>query len=94
MDNLILSELREIRKLLSARKEILTMDEFCQYSGISKSYAYKLTSGGQLRFYRPFGKMIYFDHQDVITFLKQNGTSSATDLNITASSLLINSKNM
>ena len=94
MDNLILSELREIRKLLSSRKEMLTMDEFCQYSGISKSYAYKLTSSGQLRFYRPFGKMIYFDYQDMISFLRQNGTSSVADINNAVSKHLTNSKNI
>jgi excisionase family DNA binding protein len=71
----ILKELQEIKKLLLLQKDVLTLNEFCLYAGISKNQAYHLTSSGQVEFYRPFGKMIYFDKEEVIDFLKQNAVS-------------------
>ncbi|WP_145674459.1 helix-turn-helix domain-containing protein [Chitinophaga polysaccharea] len=55
---------------------MLTLEEFCSYTGIAKSYAYKLTSSGKIKFYRPFGKLIYFDIEDVVSLLKQNSVES------------------
>lgn len=71
----ILEELQEIKKLLSFQKEVLTLGEFCLYAGISKNQAYHLTSSGKVKFYRPFGKKIYFDKEEVIGFLKRNPVS-------------------
>ena len=71
----ILKELQEIKKLLFERKEVLTLEEFCTYAGISKNQAYHLTSSGKVRFYRPFGKKIYFDKEEIIDFLKRNPVS-------------------
>lgn len=91
---MILSELREIRRLLSLSKEVLTLDEFCLYTGISKGYAYKLTSSGLIKFYRPSGKMIFFDKLDVIAFLKKGAVVDPVDIQERASKLLINNKNV
>lgn len=68
----LLSELQEIKKILFLQKQVLTLEEFCIYAGISKNQAYHLTSSGRVKFYRPFGKMIYFDLSEIIDFLKQN----------------------
>lgn len=81
----ILEELREIKRTLLLNKKILTLEEFCNYAGISKNYAYQLTSSGRIKFFRPFGKMIYFDIEDVISFLKQNPSKSAIDIDEKAS---------
>jgi excisionase family DNA binding protein len=81
----ILKELKDIKLILSTQKKVWTLDEFCAYSGISKLYAYHLTSTGKVKFYRPFGKKIFFDADETIEFLKQNpvkgneGTKSDTD---------------
>jgi hypothetical protein len=71
-NNQILTELQEIKKLLSLTKEVLTLEEFCIYAGISKNQGYHLTSTGKVKFYRPFGKIIYFHKDEVIDFLLQN----------------------
>lgn len=73
---IVIKELQEIRKLLSLQKEILTLDEFCTYAGISKHQAYHLTSQKKIPYYRPFGKMVYFRKEDVIEFLSQNEVRS------------------
>ena len=72
MNKELLYELREIKHLLSLQKRILNLDEFCSYTGISKSHVYHLTSTGKIKCYRPFGKMIFFDVEEVIEILKQN----------------------
>ena len=68
----IIKELQEIQKLLSLKKEVLTLEEFCLYAGISKHQAYHLTSTKKIKFYRTFGKKIYFNTEDVIELLKSN----------------------
>lgn len=77
MDELI-RELKEIKSLLTTQKHVLTMDEFCSYAGISKHQAYHLTSENKIKFYRPHGKLIYFDIEDVKEFLLQNPVNSRT----------------
>lgn len=72
MTDQILKELKDIKLILSIQKKVWTLDEFCTYTGISKLYAYHLTSTGKVKFYRPFGKKIFFDSEEVIEFLKQN----------------------
>ncbi|HCW64138.1 MAG TPA: DNA-binding protein, partial [Leeuwenhoekiella sp.] len=38
--------LERIESLLLAKKKVLTLEEACDYAGISRSYLYKLTSTG------------------------------------------------
>ncbi|MBN8672824.1 MAG: helix-turn-helix domain-containing protein [Chitinophagales bacterium] len=68
----ILQELQKISRLLALQKEVITLEEFCEYAGISKSYVYHLTSTNMVKCYRPFGKRIYFCTTEVVDFLKQN----------------------
>jgi len=76
----ILQELREIKQLLALNKKMWTLEDFCAFTGLSKQYAYHLTSTGKVKFYRPFGKMIYFDAEEVIEFLKQNQSADAAGM--------------
>lgn len=77
----LLKELREIKNLLALNKCVLTMDEFCVYAGISKHQAYHLTSENKIKYYRPHGKLIYFDVEDVKEFLLQNPIENRKILN-------------
>jgi hypothetical protein len=86
----ILQELREIKQLLALNKKIWTLEDFCTFTGLSKQYAYHLTSTGKVNCYRPFGKMIYFDAEEVIEFLKQNITGNASELKSKVDSYFIN----
>lgn len=80
MDKELLIKLQEIKILLSFQKEVLTLEEFCVFAGISKNQAYHLTSSRKISFYRPFGKMIYFDKNEVINFLKQNSVVAENEI--------------
>ena len=62
MDNIKLEEkLDRIESLLLGSKQVLTLEEACDYTGISRSYLYKLTSAGIIPHSKPNGKMIFFD---------------------------------
>ena len=69
---LILERLDRLEKLLAGHKEVLTFDEACDYTGISRSYLYKLTASGKIPHSKPNGKMIFFDKDEIVRWLLQN----------------------
>ena len=52
--------LARIESLLLSQKKVLNLDEACDYTGMSRSYLYKLTSNGAIPHSKPGGKLIYF----------------------------------
>ncbi len=73
MDNyFILERLDRLERLLIANKEVLTFDETCDYTGISRSYLYKLTAAGQIPHSKPNGKLIFFEREKIVRWLLQN----------------------
>lgn len=73
MQDIILSKLEAIeRNSLLAAKNVLTIDDVAVLTGMSKSHLYKLTCSRQIPFYRPNGKLVYFDRQELEGWLKQN----------------------
>ena len=57
--------LGRIEQLLLGQKNVLTFDEACLFTGISRSYMYKLTCGCRIPHYKPGGKNIYFDRAEL-----------------------------
>ncbi|HAY34052.1 MAG TPA: helix-turn-helix domain-containing protein [Ignavibacteria bacterium] len=54
--------LKNIESMLEVQKpKPMTFDTAAEYLGISKSYLYKLTSGGKIPHFKPYGKKIYFE---------------------------------
>jgi excisionase family DNA binding protein len=81
MDNfLILARLDRLEKLIVANKEVLTFEETCDYTGISRSYLYKLTSSGNIPHSKPNGKMIFFEKKKIVRWLLQNARKSAREI--------------
>ncbi|HUH46309.1 MAG TPA: helix-turn-helix domain-containing protein [Arenibacter sp.] len=76
MDNLlILDRLDRLEKLLMGSKEVLTFDEACDYTGISRSYLYKLTALGKIPHSKPNGKLLFFEKKELVDWLIQNKRS-------------------
>lgn len=73
-------QLTRIERLLAGQKETLTLDEASTYSGISKSYIYKLTSAGAIPHYKPEGKTIYFDRRELDGWLKRNRVKTVQEI--------------
>jgi excisionase family DNA binding protein len=81
MDNFLMIErLDRLEKLLIANKEVLTFEETCDYTGISRSYLYKLTASGNIPHSKPNGKMIFFEKKKLNAWLLQNGRKSNNEI--------------
>jgi len=52
------------------QKETLTVIECVFYTGLKKSYLYKLTHLGQIPHFKPFGGKIFFDRKEIDAWLK------------------------
>lgn len=78
-------ELKKLADLITAKlslntKEVLTSEEAANYMGVSKSYLYKLTMEKKIPHYKPMGKMVYFNRQELEQWLQANRV--ATDVEI------------
>ena len=81
MENLkILEQLDRIEKLVRANKSVLNFDEASEYTGISRSYLYKLTAKGEIPFSKPRGKMIFFSKDKLDEWLLSNQRKSTAEV--------------
>lgn len=82
MDTLlaIQEQLGRIERAGIAQKNVLTFDEVVFYTGLSRSYLYKLTSTGRIPHYKPQGKMLYFERAQVDSWLLQNPIKTAAQI--------------
>ena len=61
-------------------KEVLTSEEVSIYLGISKNYLYKLTSSRKIPHFKPFGKMCYFNREEVEEWVQNNKISTFSEI--------------
>ena len=66
-------------------KTVMNFNDLAAYTGLSKSYLYKLSSKGILPCYKPMGKVLFFDKEEIDLFLKQNKSTSAKEIESQAS---------
>lgn len=87
--------LKNIESLLLLQKSVLNFDEVTAYTGLSKSYLYKLTCSGGIPCYKPQGKHIYFNKKEIDNWLLQNRKATNRELESKAINLvtLKNTKN-
>lgn len=90
MENLqsIDDRLRNIEALLQSQKTVLNFDEVAAYTGLSKSYLYKLTSTGGIPCFKPQGKHIYFSKKEVDQWLLQNRKATNVEIENEAASFV------
>lgn len=62
----------KLESRLLAKKTVLNFDEAAEYTGLSKSFLYKLTSASKIPHFKPSGKNIFFDRTEIETWLKRN----------------------
>lgn len=90
MDNLKIHErLSRIENLLLSQKKVLNFDEVSEYTGLSKSHLYKLTSAGGIPCYKPTGKKIYFEKSEIDEWLLRNKKLSQDEIDDKAESYLM-----
>ena len=75
--NAINQRFKSIEDALYSTKDILNMKEVCQYLDISQSLLYKLTCNGEIRHFKPRGKIIFFEKKELIKWIKKNAKSAS-----------------
>ena len=80
--------LRNIETLLQSQKTVLNFEEVAAYTGLSKSYLYKLTSSGGIPCFKPQGKHIYFNKQEIDSWLMQNRKATTRELDSKAATFV------
>jgi len=78
--------------LMLSQKNVLTLSEGATYMGVSKSYLYKLTSLGKIPFYKPRGKMNYFNRLELENWLLQNRITPADEIEAKAITYNLNNR--
>lgn len=71
-NDLIEKRLEKIENLLIGQKNVFTFEECCRYTGISKTYMYKLTCTNKILHFKPHGKTIYFSKEEIDNWLLKN----------------------
>ena len=73
MEEIILKKLESIERYsLLAAKKVLGIEDVAALTGLSKSHIYKLTYHRQIPFYKPNGRLLYFDRIEIEAWMKQN----------------------
>lgn len=69
-------------------KSILSIDEAASYLQMAKSTLYKKTMSRQIPFYRPCGKLIYFDRAELEAWVLENRIATDDELRSRARTIL------
>ena len=67
MEDIILSELQELKKLaVLGAKKALTLSDVVLLTGLSRSHLYKMTCSNEIPFYKNNGgKLLFFDKNEI-----------------------------
>jgi excisionase family DNA binding protein len=84
MDVNIIERLDRIEKMLKVQqaiqKQVLNFNETCTYLELSQSHLYKLTSTGAIPHYKPNGKKLYFQREELDQWLLRNRMDSQDEI--------------
>ena len=92
-DELIYQKLESIEKMLIEqnllKKDVLNFIEAALYLDVSHSHLYKLTSTGAIPFYKPNGKKVYFNRQELDTWLLRKRQTTSDEIEQQAADYLL-----
>ena len=69
-------------------KTVMNFEDLANYTGLSKSYLYKLTSTGILPHSKPFGKCLFFDKAEIDSFLLSNKVATVNEIDSRAANFV------
>lgn len=75
-----------------AAKSMLTIDDVAFLTGLSKSYLYRLTCERKIPYYKPNGKLMYFDRGEIEAWMKQNRVGTTQEAERKAINYVVSSK--
>ncbi|MBY0425202.1 MAG: helix-turn-helix domain-containing protein [Cytophagales bacterium] len=80
----VLTEIQELKKMIQEQsmlqKEVLNFHEATAYLELSQSHLYKMTSSGEIPFYKPNGKKLYFKRTELDQWLLRNRNTTSDEL--------------
>lgn len=65
------ARLNIIESKLYVFKEMLSAEEAARYLGLSMSKIYKMTCAGEIAFFKPYGKKMFFAKTDLDKYIKR-----------------------
>ena len=74
------SRVRTLENLCYSAKEVLNLEEAACFLGIAKSTLYKMTHENRIPFYKPAGKLIYFEKSVLLEWIRSNRIMSEAEL--------------
>ena len=74
----------EVRKALDQKKDLMKIEEASEFLGLSKSYIYKKTMTGEIPFYRPLGKVLYFEKTALVDWIRSHPSRPKQELDTAA----------
>lgn len=74
------------------KKEVLNFSETCTYLDISASHLYKLTSTKSIPHFCPQGKRLYFNREELDTWLQRNRQTTQDEIEQMASNYILKNK--
>lgn len=66
------ARVRSLENLCFKAKEVLNLEEAALFLGISRSMLYKLTYANKIPFYKPAGKLIFFEKCHLLEWVRQS----------------------
>lgn len=80
-NDVILKKLNQLEILIvSTAKQILTVEDLINYTGFSRSYIYKLVHKNVISYYKPNGKTLFFQKNEIDEWLLQNKSFSNSQI--------------
>lgn len=79
-----------LENVLCIAKDVLTLEEAAMFMGISRSTLYKMTHNNVIPFYRPNGKLIYFEKSELLAWMRRSRVSSKEEVSDNARAVLQN----
>jgi len=80
--------LTRVEHIVALTKPVLTFNEAAAYTGLSKSYLYKLTASRQIPHSKPMGKQLYFDREELDQWLLRNEVKTADKIEAEAAAIV------
>lgn len=75
-----MTQLDRIEKYtLLAAKNVLVLEEAALILGVATSTLYKMTMRNQVPYYKPNGKLIYFNKQELEEWMQQNRVATVEE---------------
>lgn len=81
--------LTALEELFLQQKKIFTLDEASAYTHISKSRLYKLTSEKMIPHYKPTGRFLYFEKDELDQWIKNHRVSTVDEMEEAAQSYCV-----